>query len=253
MCWSSPREVTSTKQRRIPTSLSERASFSTVAAKWQQTRCSFVMNSFEQSLALCISTKPGRWEKTRVAQVQVGEEGIWRKGSIVFVIRRLLKESVPTRLNLSWRGRRGQHSPGSVSAHVLVRSNQRCLGKPTRAFWSCAPGACKVGEGKLFAPKEWWWVRHHLCWFSASRNSTHYPQSSEEMQKPKLRKSSLRFVRKFISLRRLLEENGLFFTSECFATEKKSLFEMFLSHFNISVKESAVNYSSRMMASVISF
>lgn len=61
------------------------------------------------------------------------------------------------------------------------------------------------------------------------------------------------FVQKFISLGRLLEENGLFFTSECFATEKKNLFEMFQSHLNISVKESAVNYPSRMMASVISF
>ena len=50
-----------------------------------------------------------------------------------------------------------------------------------------------------------------------------------------------------------MEENGLFFTSECFATEKKNLFETFLSHLNISVKESAVNYPSRMMASVISF
>lgn len=35
--------------------------------------------------------------------------------------------------------------------------------------------------------------------------------------------------------------------------QKKNLFEIFQSHLNINVKKSAVNYPSRMMASVISF
>lgn len=100
-------------------------------AKWRQSRCRFVMNRSEQTLALCISPEPGRWKKSRVVEVKVQEKCTW-KWSIIFIIEQLLKNGVPTRLDLSWWIRRWQRSQLCVSscscagkAELPWKGNQR--------------------------------------------------------------------------------------------------------------------------------
>lgn len=114
-------------------------------AKWRQSRCSFVMNKSEQTLALCISAEPGRWKKGRVIWVKVQEKCIWKR-SIIFIIEHLLKNGVPMQLYLSWWCGRWQWGLVSVSAPVLVQARQSCLGKSTRGREA---EACKAEEGKL--------------------------------------------------------------------------------------------------------
>lgn len=111
------------------------------------------MNRFEQTLALCIPTKPGRWKKSRVAQVKV-KKNAYRKKYYHYY-------QVPAK---GW-------CPHAAIPELMVQertaqswlciSTHFCAGKPElpwkahqrRGSWT--PGVFKAEEGKLFAQKGW--------------------------------------------------------------------------------------------------
>lgn len=172
--------------------------------------------------------------------------------SVIIFVKHLLKYGAAMQLHLSWWCRRGQLSLGSVSAPVLVQASQSCLGKPTRGSKAGLQGFARLRRINALPKRNGSGLGITFTGFL-------HPGTRHAAYAPLKKRGNLDCWSVLSVLFKSSFPLGgcwrrmVFFLHLNVLQQKKNLFEMFLSHLNISVKESAVNYPSRMMASVISF